>query len=105
MPRTLFRQLIEGMDYLHSNGISHLDIKLDNLVLSDDGLLKIIDFDASHQKDSGKKIISRGTKVYRAPEIRSSECENGFAADIYSCGILLFCFVMGRYPYLEKATV
>jgi len=91
--RTYFHQLIEGLEYLHSNGVYHLDIKLENLLLGEDFNLKIIDFDLAHLR--GEIINERGTKDYRAPEIRDGTCINPAAADIFSAAIVLFVLKSG----------
>jgi serine/threonine protein kinase len=104
--RTYFRQLIEGIEYLHSNGVAHLDLKPENLLIGGDLNLKIADFDLSHVKGDAK-ILSRGTKYYRGPEFFKSsssdpEIKNPFAADIYSAGIILFILKSGGiYPHSE----
>ena len=58
--RTYFRQLIDGLEYLHNHGISHLDLKLNNILLSQDFQLKIADFDLSYitgdAKDKEQRI-------------------------------------------------
>lgn len=46
--RTYFHQLVSGVEYLHSHGIAHLDLKLENLMLGENFELKIIDFDLSY---------------------------------------------------------
>jgi len=98
--RTYFHQLIEGIDYLHSQKMAHVDLKLSNLLLGSDYNLKITDFDNSYV--SGDiMIISRGTKFYRAPEIYKNECEDPMAADIYSAGIILFVMMTGHFPHAK----
>jgi len=101
--RTYFHHLVEGVDYLHKNGIAHLDLKLDNLLLGTNKTLKIIDFDLSQRIDDQKRSYARGkgTTNYRAPEIRARKCGNFKAADIYSMGVILFAFVTGLPPYTE----
>jgi len=102
--RTYFHQLIEGVDYLHKNGIAHLDLKLDNLLLSPNKSLKIIDFDLSQKIDDERRTYARskGTTNYRAPEIRGRKCGNYRAADIYSIGVILFAMATGLPPYSES---
>ena len=99
--RTFFHQLVEGVEYLHSNGISHMDLKPDNLLIGKDYQLKIADFDLAY-KEGDMYIRSRGTKHYRAPEILRSQCKDPKKADIYSLAIILFIFkTNGRFPQKE----
>lgn len=100
--RTFFHQLIEGLQYLHVAGVAHLDLKCDNLLLSDDFKLKICDFDQAYIKGQGA-IYSSGTLGFRAPELVQKRCRNPEAADIYSAGIILFTLkCAGCLPYEEK---
>jgi len=100
--RSLFHQLVEGVEYLHTNGVAHLDLKLENLLLGEDFKLKITDFDDAYL-DGDEEITSRGTKEYRAPEIAKGEIKNPFAADIFSLGIILFTLrSKGIFPFREE---
>lgn len=98
--RTYFHQLIDGIEYLHSKGIAHTDLKPENLLIGDQYILKIIDFERCKKGPSGK-IPGRGTKNYRAPEVRMKQCNDPKAADIYSAGIVLFVMMFRFHPYLE----
>ncbi len=99
--RTYFRQLIEGLEYIHSKRVAHLDLKLENLLIGEDFLLKIVDFDLA-QEVGEKDLISGGTRDYRAPEIIERTCKDIFAADIYSAGIVLYVLMTGEFPFLER---
>lgn len=102
LARTFFHQLIQGMEYLHSVGVAHLDLKCDNLLLSQNYKLKICDFDQAYIKGQGS-IFSSGTTGFRAPELVQRRCRNPEAADIYSAGIILFTLkCAGCLPYEEK---
>jgi len=98
--RTYFHQLVNGVEYLHSQGIAHLDLKLENLLLGNDFMLKIADFDQS-QNVRENKLLFFGTACYRAPEILMNLCRNFCAADVYSLGVLLFIFKAGCFPFIE----
>jgi len=98
--RTYFHQLIAGLEYMHSQGIAHLDLKLENLMLGSDFTLKIIDFDQA-QKTTDKRITSGSTRGFRAPEVINGSCQNLVAADIYSAGVLLYAFKAQEYPFVE----
>jgi Protein kinase domain. len=98
--RTYFHQLIEGIEYIHSHGLAHLDLKLDNLLLAEDYTLKITDFD-SCQSEFEERIYGAGTIDYRAPEVINRRIYNPKAADIYSAGIILFSLKFHFFPYME----
>lgn len=102
--RTYFHQFIQGLKYLHSQGIAHLDIKLENLFLGEDFILKIADFDLSQDinKAGNNPVLSRGTANYRAPEVLTGDYKNHFAADIYSAGVCLYTLMAGAFPFMEE---
>lgn len=88
----LCRQLLVGVDFLHSLQIAHMDIKPNNLLITEDKTLKIIDFDLSliHcDKDAEVHGGSRGTSGFMAPEVSGKGTYNPFKADCYSCGCCL----------------
>jgi len=102
--RTYFHQLINGLEYLHSKGIAHMDLKLDNLLLGENYELKIGDFDLCIF-GSEWYVYGKGTENFRGPEVKSSSCTNYKAADIYSAGICLFTLLAQSLPYSESKLV
>lgn len=105
LARTYFHQVVEGVEYLHSAGVAHLDLKLENLLIGKNYNLKICDFDQAYLK--GQEVIfSRGTENYRAPELYRKGCQDLQAADIYSLGIILFALKCeGILPYCENEKI
>ncbi len=103
--RTYFRQLVEGVEYLHNQGVAHMDLKLENLLVSENYGMKIADFDLSYMKGD-RQILARGTKCYRAPEVMRARCVNYSAADVYSMGVILFVMKSGGLmPHSENTLV
>ncbi|KAI8145736.1 kinase-like domain-containing protein [Fennellomyces sp. T-0311] len=107
--RTFFREIILGIEYLHNNEIAHRDIKPDNLLLSQDGVLKIVDFGVSemfHKGDDRMKK-SAGSPAFMAPELCVAYHGevSGKAADIWSMGITLYCLIYGRPPFMSHNLV
>jgi len=102
--RTYFHQLIGAIEFLHSNKIYHLDIKPDNMLLGKDFNLKLTDFDSSYVVGD-EHIRSRGTKHYRAKEVKENRVLNPAAADIFSAGVCLFVLTAGCLPFLEDDLV
>lgn len=101
--RTLFHQVVDGLEFLHYNGYSHLDLKPKNILIGNDMKLKIADFDSSyHETDS--RVRGTGTANFRAPELKG-DCKNPKAADIFSLGVLLFVLVTGSHCYFEDKEV
>jgi serine/threonine protein kinase len=68
-----FLEVCKGIDYIHSKGYLHKDIKTENICISDDGHIKIIDFGLSNKSISG----SDGT--YRAPDILNGEYNSEYS--------------------------
>lgn len=99
--QALFRQLMQGVRHLHSRRIAHLDLSVENCVLDAQGVLKIIDFGLAREVplDSPPLQGRVGKLHYMAPEVFAGVPYDGMAADIYSCGIILFVLLARGYPY------
>jgi serine/threonine protein kinase len=102
--RTYFRQLVAGMEYLHTKGLAHMDLKPGNLLLGDKYVLKIADFDVCIT-DTEWYVASNGTVNFRPPEVKAKKCNNHQAADIYSAAICLYTLKSGCLPYSENKLV
>jgi len=103
--RTYIRQLIDGVEYLHIKGIAHLDLKLENLLIGEDLMLKIADFDLSYIIGD-EKIYSKGTKYYRSPDFFEGTSKDYWAFDMYSIGVILFALkTRGLFPHSENKIV
>jgi serine/threonine protein kinase len=101
LARTYFHQLIDAVEYLHTNAVVHMDLKLENLLIGENFELKVTDFNLSCAEDE-VEYCTEGTVNYRAPEILEGKCKDLKAADIYSAGVILFCLKSHLYPYLEN---
>ena len=95
--RYYFHQLISGLEYLHTQGMSHRDLKLENIMLDDQFKLKIGDFGFASVKACND--TRKGTHGYMAPEIEIGVKYNGGYADIFSAGVILFTMVSQHLPF------
>lgn len=102
LSRTVFKQILSAIKYLHERNLAHLDLKLENILVDPIKGIKVIDFDGCEQVTSEPKITSsKGSPGYRAPEVSKGTASNLFAADIYSLGVVLFIMVVGTPPFNE----
>ena len=97
-----FYQLINGINYLHNQGICHRDLKPENLLLSKNYKLKIIDFGLSNFETEGGLLETPcGSPCYASPEMVRGYSYDGFGIDIWSCGIILYAMICGFLPFEE----
>lgn len=105
--RHYFRQLIEALEFMHSKGFAHRDIKAENILLDSNHNLKLADFGFSTPlvgKDgSGILRTAKGTEGYMAPEILAQEPYSGEKADLFATGVLLFIMI-AQHPPFRKAS-
>ena len=96
----ILKQIVNSLSHLHSKRILHRDIKLDNILLTEDGDVKICDFGVSRLMPVKNLIFEHiGTPAYLAPEIIHEKGYKGFAADIWSLGVMSFIALSGQVPF------
>ena len=95
-----YYQLINAIDYLHSNGIAHRDLKPENILLGENHIIKLIDFGLSNYISDNKLLITPcGSPCYASPEMVRGEKYNGADNDIWATGIILFAMLCGYLPF------
>ena len=97
----LMKQILSSVNYLHSNGIVHRDLKAENILFestdSNSGI-KIIDFGISRKILKGQMLSERiGTPFYIAPEVLTKSYNE--KCDIWSCGVILYILLCGYPPF------
>ncbi|XP_054584507.1 serine/threonine-protein kinase MARK2-like [Eptesicus fuscus] len=98
--RAAFRQVVSALQYCHRRGIVHRDLKPDNILLDEDGTVKLADFGFGRRvSDDSKLSTFCGTFYYMAPEVLRQEPYDGRKADVWSLGVTLYKTVTGTVPF------
>uniref|UniRef100_A0A673VT94 non-specific serine/threonine protein kinase n=1 Tax=Suricata suricatta TaxID=37032 RepID=A0A673VT94_SURSU len=101
--RGLCRQLVSALAPLTSSPPPRRDLKCENILLGDRGLLKLTDFGFASQLDLKSSLLSTfcGSVAYTVPESLMSKKYSGEQADLWSLGIILYAMVNGKLPFKE----
>ncbi|KAK9453520.1 hypothetical protein V1511DRAFT_512817 [Dipodascopsis uninucleata] len=112
--RSITRQVVDGLAYLHSRSILHRDLKSDNLLLDLDGVCKISDFGISKRSQNiysnDAEMSMQGTIFWMAPEVIHNVVHNekqGYSAkvDIWSLGCVVLEMFAGRRPWSNDEAI
>ena len=95
------KQILEGLAYLHNQGIIHRDIKGANLLLTKNGVVKLADFGYSILNDKNKVNSIVGTACFMAPEVIEQKGNISPKCDIWSLGSTIVQLLTTRPPYYE----
>lgn len=97
------RQILHGLQYLHARGISHRDVKPENVLMTPNGKVKLADFGMCYWRRPGGEMSTRqhcGTPQYAAPEIMRKAPYVPEHADMWACGVVLHAMLTRTLPFV-----
>lgn len=97
--RFIFRQVCLAIYHLHKHGIVHRDIKDENVIVDENGIIKLIDFGSAGYTKQGPFDVFVGTIDYALPEVLRGDKYDGRPQDIWALGILLYTMLYKENPF------
>ncbi|KAF2471971.1 protein kinase kin1 [Lindgomyces ingoldianus] len=102
--RKFARQIASALDYCHRNSIVHRDLKIENILISKTGDIKIIDFGLSNLFSPRNHLKTFcGSLYFAAPELLQAKQYTGPEVDVWSFGIVLYVLVCGKVPFDDQS--
>lgn len=99
----MFLEILDTVAYLHRNGILHLDIKSNNVMIQPNGRIKLIDLGIASRMSDASNSTGFGTPAYMPPE-QSEKGQCGPYTDVFALGIMLFEMLTGSLPFFGNST-
>ncbi|KAH8914610.1 Pkinase-domain-containing protein [Atractiella rhizophila] len=102
--RKFARQIGSALEYCHANSIVHRDLKIENILISKTGNIKIIDFGLSNLFSPHSNLTTFcGSLYFAAPELLNAKYYTGPEVDVWSFGIVLYVLVCGKVPFDDQS--
>ncbi|KAJ7102910.1 hypothetical protein C8R44DRAFT_887632 [Mycena epipterygia] len=102
--RKFARQIASALDYCHRNNVVHRDLKIENILISQSGNIKIIDFGLSNLYNPSAHLSTFcGSLYFAAPELLNAKLYTGPEVDIWSFGVVLYTLVCGKVPFEDES--
>ncbi|KAI0922430.1 hypothetical protein AcV7_005966 [Taiwanofungus camphoratus] len=102
--RKFARQIGSALDYCHKNNVVHRDLKIENILISQTGNIKIIDFGLSNLYDPAQHLSTFcGSLYFAAPELLNAKVYTGPEVDVWSFGVVLYVLVCGKVPFDDQS--
>ncbi|ORX94335.1 Pkinase-domain-containing protein [Basidiobolus meristosporus CBS 931.73] len=101
--RSFARQICSALDYCHKNSIVHRDLKIENILIAEDGSIKLIDFGLSNLFSTRSHLSTFcGSLYFAAPELLHARVYTGPEVDVWSMGIVLYVLLCGKVPFDDQ---
>ena len=104
--RLFFKNILDGVLFIHSCNIAHRDLKPENILIDAEGHAKISDFGLSkYVGDAGLTSTSCGSPCYVSPDVLTGKEYDAKKSDMWSCGVILYTMVTGLLPWTRRNQV